>query len=372
MKRKLLAIAILFMFDRTSLVSQGFGYDTLVSTHIELRKDTLLLGEPTFFDYVINNHSDKPIFVEEGGDYRGGREETFSIIVLDENKDTIQLRNWQSIYGGGMVGFRKLMPGQSRKFKLFLPKWVVVTKPGVYTLVTSKRFRIAPENPFHTENFTQVEIVPKESSAPFVVTNNPKALGTFIETLTTKIKHETQGDVVNGSSYITGEKTSMSVSIGLYECIKMVEEINDNRIIPFLEEAYREQKYITQANAIGLLAKFSKEDNAFKTLKYAAQGHENTRCFVSEDSINLVCGSDDIRQIAIRGIMNRNDKRAVDFLITQKNNDFPCERYLIVILAQSLLSQSNRTLIYKAFLSDKHKVIRAKAKEEYEKMLKEE
>jgi hypothetical protein len=371
MKKSIQIIAILLLFNGPSLIGQQFGHANRVSTHIELRKDTILLGEPMYFQVVITNISEDIIYVEEGGDYRGGRPEKFRVLALTEKNDTLDARDWFSGHGGGIVHFQKILPRQSRKYELFLTSWVEIQKPGTYQLVASKDFQIASENPFETRNYAQIEIVPKESSATLVVVEDPAGLGVFMEALVKEIRDSTNGRIIDGGRYWINETEIGEVSKRLAEKIEMVHDIHDPRIIPFLVESYRTNKYIPPSTAIWLLSKFSKEDTAFSVLKLAAQAPEQSRCFVSEDSIGYAVYGSDIRPEAIRGIMQRNDTQAVDFLVAKKDDGYPCEREVILRRARWYLSKANRATIYRAYMTDNHKVVRRVAKEEYEKMLKE-
>jgi hypothetical protein len=371
MKKSIQVIAILLLFNGQSLIGQGFGHANRVSTHIELRKDTILLGEPMYFQVVINNISDDIIYVKEGGDYRGGRPETFRVLVLTEKNDTLDARPWFNWGGGGFVRFHKILPRQSMKHELFLTSWVEIQKPGTYKLVASKDFHIASEHPYDTENYAQIEIVPKESSATLVVVEDSTGFGVFIEALVKEIRDSTNGHIIEGGSYRINEKVRRGVSKRLTEKIKMIDDIHDPRIIPFLVESYRKNKYIPPSTAIQLISKFSDEDTAFAVLKLAAQAPEKSRCFVSEDSIYFVVNGGDNRPLAIDGIMQRNDIKAVDFLVAKKDDGYPCERQTILRKAKWYLSKANRATIYMAYMTDNHKVVRRVAKEEYEKLLKE-
>jgi hypothetical protein len=371
MQKNIQIIAILLLFNGQFLIGQGFGHANRVSTHIELLKDTILLGEPMYFHYVINNISDDVIYVEEGGDYRGGRPETFRVLVLTEKNDTVDARPWFSVGGGGMVRFHKILPRQSRKFELFLTSWVEIQKPGTYKLVASKDFRIALKDPFNTKSNSQLEIVPKESSTTLVVVEDQEGFGVFIEALIKEIRDSTNGHIIEGGYYRINEREYRRVSKRLTEKIEMIDDINDSRIIPFLDESYRKNKYIPQSTAIQILSKFSNEDTAFAVLKFAAQAPEQSSCFLSEDSIDYVINGSGIRPLAIDGIMKRNDTKAVDFLVAKKDDGYPCERVTILRRAKWALSKANRATIYMAYMTDKHKVVRSLAQEEYEKMLKE-
>lgn len=371
MKKSIQITVILLLFNGPSLIGQQLGLAKRVSTQIELREDTILLGEPMYFQVVITNISDDTIYVEEGGDYRGGRTETFNVLALTEKNDTVDARDWFSMIGGGFVGFHEFLPRQSKKYDLLLTSWVEIQKPGTYKLVASKDFNLALNDLDITEDYTQIEIVPKESSATLVVVEDHAGFGVFMEALVKEIRDSTNGHIIKGGSYKINERESRMVSKRLTEKIKMIDDIHDPRIIPFLVESYRTNKYIPPSTAIWLLSKFSKEDTAFAVLKLAAQAPEQSRCFVSEDSIGFAVSGGDIRPLAIGGIMQRNDTKAVDFLVAKKDDGYPCEREVILIRAKRALSKANRATIYRAYMTDKHKVVRRIAKEEYEKMLKE-
>lgn len=167
-----LLLGLVFSF----LPGQTVDYSSCVSTHIEMPKDTLLLGEPSFLYFVLSNHSDAPVFVEEGGDYRSGRKISFEVFIITPEHDTLP---WPELWGdmGGFVGYQKILPGESRKFKLFLPKWGKMETPGPYRLSVSKPFKIAPFNPFQREDYSQIQVVPKTSTTTFTVIDSPERLG---------------------------------------------------------------------------------------------------------------------------------------------------------------------------------------------------
>ena len=55
-------LTILLPFVSFAAVAQTIQYKDVVSTHVELAKDTVLLGEPFFLYFVINNHSKDWLF----------------------------------------------------------------------------------------------------------------------------------------------------------------------------------------------------------------------------------------------------------------------------------------------------------------------
>ena len=326
------------------------------------------MGEPTYFEYVLNNHSNKPFFVEEGGDYRSGRKISFKVLIIYSENDTLKKRElWGAM--GGYLTYKKVLPKESRKFKLFLPVWGDIEKPGTYKLVVSKKFKIAPESPFHKKDNPEIQIVPKESTTTFTVIKDKKRMWEYIDTLVASIKKETRGRIISGGGFKPGEKSYKPLSRELTERLRYLNEIKDERIVPFFVECFREKKHLNAAKANSLLAQFPQNDLAFETLKYAAQGEVNSKCYVTEDSISIVWTSGDIRQTALLGIMKRNDDSAVDFLNAKINDDYPCERYMIVLTAKNRMSESNTMKIYKNFLNDKHKAVRRRAKEELEMLM---
>lgn len=54
-----------------------------VDASLETDKDTVMIGEPFYFYFVLSNRSEQEIYVKDGGDYRNelGRPESFDVVI---------------------------------------------------------------------------------------------------------------------------------------------------------------------------------------------------------------------------------------------------------------------------------------------------
>lgn len=354
------------------ILGQSNNYSDKVSTHIELPKDTLLLGEPAFFHFVLNNNSEESIYVEEGGDYRSGRKISFNVYIISSENDTLKKRElWGAM--GGLIGFHEIKANESRKFKLFLPMWGDIEKADNYKLSVSKNFRIANHNPFLSKKRRNknIEIVPKESSIQLPVIDNQKELGNFIATMIEEIKEETQGRQADYNGFKIDEGRYISLSEKLSEYLRIISELKDDRITPFLIDCYWNNEHLTVNRTINYLSSYSKSKDVLEVLIDASNGEDNSRHEIFEDSISFSWSSGYTRQIALLSIMKFEEDKAIDFLVSKKNDEFPHERYMILIRAKYLMNNENRLRIYHAFEDDEHLAIAKKAKEELELIKKE-
>ncbi|TXB56375.1 hypothetical protein FRY97_21845 [Phaeodactylibacter luteus] len=366
-------IALLIMILTQSLMfGQSNNFAEKVSTYIELPKDTLLLGEPAFFNYVLKNNSDESIYVEEGGDYRSGRKISFNVYIISSDNDTLKKRElWGAM--GGRIGFHEIKAKESRKFKLFLPMWGDIERADNYKLSVSKKFRIAKSNPFLSRktNYDNTEIVPKESSILLPVIDNQEELGNFIYEMIEDIKEETKGRVIEGPGFKTGERTYKPMSERLAEYLRIIHELKDDRIVPFLIDCYNNNEYFTRNRAINYLSRYPNNENVLEVLIDASNGADNSKYEIFEDSISISWSSDYTRQVALLSIMKFKDEKAINYLVSKNDDDFPHERYMILIRAKFLMSEEDRLRIYHAFEDDEHLAVVKKAKEELELMNKE-
>lgn len=332
----------LLLCTQIQLRSQSIDYQQAISSHIELPKDTVLLGEPVFFDFVITNVSNDTFYVEQGDEFEipGAPWAESFVFLVDEKQDTIQ----NSIGCAGysfLIGFAKFEPGQKRVHHIFLPEWAEITQVGSYKIIAGNQFKATTDHLNYKESRSKATIVPKQEEAILTVVDNQQQLGEFINQLIIDIKTAQPKDE--------------------YKYDRILEKITDERIIPFLSEAFLTNQFIKKEKANYLLSQFPCNDLAFETLKTAVQSPENARCFISDDSISLGWSSSYIRQNAIAGIMNRNDTEAVDFVISRKNSDSIAERYGILTRSTRALSPENAQKVCLAFLDDPHPAIRKKA-----------
>jgi hypothetical protein len=122
---------------------------------------------------------------------------------------------------------------------------------------------------------------------------------------------------------------------------------------------------------INYLSSHPKGEEVLNVLIHASNGEDNSRHQIFEDSISFSWSSGYTRQVALLSIMKFHEDKAIDYLVSKKNDEFPHERYMILIRAKFLMSKEDRLRIYHAFADDEHLAVAKKAKEELELMEKE-
>jgi len=233
---------LLFNLPFNNTLSQNLFFQN-VSTYVDLATDTLVLGEPQYFYYVMFNNSDKEVYVQNGGDYRGGMKHSFSVVITSIDGDTIPYLFDVGKMGGGLIGFDRIAPWGKKRFKLFLPNWGEIEKEGNYTIEVSKNFRLSPTQPKfiaakNKTDISRVVVVPLKSIKNFIVVKDDVKLGEFIQNLTAEMKAES-------NSYYNK-----------YEQRQLLRHVKDKRIIPFLEECRTTNKYLNLREVNRLLAQF--------------------------------------------------------------------------------------------------------------------
>src|SRR6267142_4415736 len=111
-------------------------------------KPTIMIGEPIYLSFIVQNDSNQDLQVLVGGDYRNalGRPETFTVTVLREDGKHVP----QPVAGpgfGGLVGPQKLASWGSYTFKLFLPHWATFEESGKYRIVAKRILNLRQYRP---------------------------------------------------------------------------------------------------------------------------------------------------------------------------------------------------------------------------------
>lgn len=222
------------------------GYE--IQTRLVPDKTTIMLGEPVYVSFIVDNHSEQDLDVIIGGDYRNrlGRKGRFTVIVQGE--DNRQVPQPDAGPGmGGTEGPRKVPAGGNHAFRLFLPHWATFQEVGNYTMVASRTLSLRK----HTSELgnlmefgTQVQM---RASTKFRVV---------------PLDEEKMGDIINrlGSamfSKYTGESEEASDAL---------DYIQDERVIPYLIRASETNRYVLKFSALWALSKFDSE-SAFKALQ---------------------------------------------------------------------------------------------------------
>lgn len=136
-------------------------------------------------------------------------------------------------------------------------------------------------------------------------------------------------------------------------------------------DCYKNNEHFTQNRTINYLSQYPSSDEVLELLINASNGVDNSKHEIFEDSISFSWSSGYTRKVALLSIMKFKDEKAINYLISKKNDEFPHERYMILIRAKYLMDKEDRLNIYHAFKDDEHTAVARKAKEELELIKKE-
>ena len=211
-------------------------------------KTTIMLGEPVYVSFIVDNHSEQDFDVIIGGDYRNrlGRKARFTVIVQGE--DNRQVPQPDAGPGmGGTEGPRKVPAGGNHAFRLFLPNWATFQEVGNYTMV-AKRILVLIEHEEEqwllSEKSTRVKT---EATTKFrIVPLDEEKMGNIIDHLGSAM-----------FSKYTNESEEASDAL---------DYIQDERVIPYLIRASETNRYVLKFSALHALSKFDSE-SAFIALR---------------------------------------------------------------------------------------------------------
>lgn len=140
---RLLALAILMLgaAPAPSGLRDYAANGTRIRAGFVAEKPSLLLGEPVFFRFRVENLGPGEFEFDFGGDSRGkGRHDRYQILAIDSaGKELIDPRAQFGDFGG--IGFRKVLkPGEAFEDRIDVAAFRVFDKPGAFTLTCSFAF----------------------------------------------------------------------------------------------------------------------------------------------------------------------------------------------------------------------------------------
>jgi len=346
--------------------------------HIEFFSDTMILGDPSYIDLIVTNHSKQKVFITDHFYYLKGMNHKPALIMVSDKGDTLKPPPDYVSIGNGRrsYNFTGIEPDSSTKYKAFLPSGVIINQEGSYTVFVDNLFFISltanptPEKYSHKEYLKSVTFLKAKSE--LIVVEDSIKLGKIIQRIVDDFGLESQDRIFSGGSGFQFKQEALGWSLSeasqnLKDDMLRIRSLRDNRIVPFLSEAYLENKDLTKVEAISLLSEFANDTLAFNTMKIAASYEENTPCELMPYSIHLSWSHNFIKQTAIGGIMKSKIPEALEFLISMSENSSACDRYFIVTWAGYYMGKSDAMLIYKAFSNDENLVIRNTAQQLIEK-----
>ncbi|MDE0297779.1 MAG: HEAT repeat domain-containing protein [Candidatus Poribacteria bacterium] len=298
-----------------------------IQTRLVPDKSTIMLGEPVYVSYIVDNLSEQDFDVIIGGDYRNrlGRKARFTVIVQGE--DNRQVPQPDAGLGmGGTEGPRKVPAGGNHAFRLFLPHWATFQEVGNYTMV-AKRILVLIEHGEEqwllNEKSTRVKT---EATTKFRIVPLDEAK---------------MGDIINRlGSAMFSKYTNESE-----EASDALDYIKDERVIPYLIRASETNRYVLKFSALSALSKFDSE-SAFKALQKGLEkeGEDNN-----------------IYHVAAGALARSPHPGAVPYLLSKRQHPYEGVR-LTILHAVGKMKPNEAIPILREMIHDEYAIIRTEAK----------
>lgn len=228
-------LLLLAVAARAEIFTSPDGYPFEVN--LRLQKTSIMLDEPTYFDFEIKNLSETDLGVVWGGDYRNefGRYDSFDVQLVDSNGNLRPKPKTNTM--GGMMTVRKIAAGQKFDFRLYLPHWAMIENAGDYNIRVEKNLLIKKYISGDLSLLSGKKGVLVELAARLkVVPGNVQQMGQLIELI--------------GQQLVAGDETAQ----------KLVPFIKDAGIIKYLSEAVEKNHWLMRH-----LSKF-KDDLALRAI----------------------------------------------------------------------------------------------------------
>ena len=314
-----------------------------IRTSLVPDKTTIMLGEPIYVPFIVQNQSDQDLQVLVGGDYRNrlGRPESFTVIVVGkDNKHVPQPNAGMSM--GGMFGPQRIPAKGQYTFQLFLPNWAAFEETGSYTITAGRILKInnyVPNKMWSSKEKT-TDIQSKASAKITVTPLNEAKMGELIGHLGKEILSDRYED----ASF----------------AIKKLENIQDERVVPYFLKALKSGRYNVKFHALNALSKFN-NDSAFEGLKYGLEvsGEDFIRGSTTMATANSLAKN--IIHTAIHAISESPHPKAIPFLLSRRDDEMD-EIRLTVVHALGRMSADKATPILEEMKNDKNKTVRDEAR----------
>lgn len=253
------------------------GYD--IQTRLVPDKTTIMLGEPVYISFIVDNRLDQDLDVLVGGDYRNGlgRPESFTVTVQGEDNRHVPQPDAGPGFGG-LLRPEKIPAGGNYAFRLFLPHWATFQEVGNYTMVASRTLSLRK----HTSELgnlmefgTQVQM--RASTKFRVVPLDESKMGNIIDRLGSAMFRTfvKESEIEGLDDAMVGEYVRKFVNRST-EAFHALDYIQDERAIPYFLKALEPNSHGLKFSALRGLSKFNNE-SAFMALRKGleTEGEDN-------------------------------------------------------------------------------------------------
>lgn len=314
----ILLILAIFVAQTSEVICETYtvnGYE--IQTRLVPDKTTVMLGEPVYVSFIVDNHSDQDLQVLVGGDYRNGlgRPESFTVTVQGEGNRHVPQPDAGPGFGG-LTGPEKIPAGGNYAFRLFLPHWATFQKVGNYTMVASRTLSLRK----HTSELgnlmefgTQVQM--RASTKFRVVPLDEAKIGDIIDHLGSAMF----GTYINESEIEGLDDVMVREYLSKYvnkptEAFRALDYVHDERAIPHFLKALEPNGHGLKSSALHALSKFNNE-SAFMALQKGleTEGENN--------SIHLA---------AAWGLIRSPHPEAIPYLLSKRRHPYEGVRMTVL------------------------------------------
>ena len=304
-------------------------------------KPSVMFGEPMHVSFTVRNHSERPLHVLDGGDYKNafGRPDSFKISVTSEDGKTLPMLDARYNMGG-LIFPRPVPAGGSYIFPLTLSHWARIEKPGSYHVTVSRILKFATPSGKPWSTWGKKNDVEVQASTTLTVTPpDSRKLGEIITSL--------------GKQMLDGlprERGPAATELAL---------ISDERVVPFFARAVETGDYDTKFAALIELGKYRSAE-AFHALQAGMKirGRNVPNSSTPELAEKV---ADNLRNGAAISLSKSPWPDALPYLLVQRNDSSAGVR-MTVLHALGRMNAAEAVPILKEMSDDMDETIREEAK----------
>jgi HEAT repeat protein len=300
-------------------------------------KLSIMLGEPVWLSFKVENLTDQNLQVIVGGDYQNalGRPNSFKVETADKDGNAVPQPD-AGMEGGGMVGPQPLLAKSNYVFRLFLPDWAQFVKPGTYLINCRKTLELLrPQSgvPFHEQVTTKLET--EEKASITVTAMDDQRIGGIIADLGARSLSDDGG------------------------ARKSLASIHDNRIIPFLLRILALKTYEAKFFALETLADYdtSASVDALKS-GLDIRGDDLPNCCTTPEGAEQLATN--LRVVAAQSLAKNRNPESRRFLLSRRGD--PMDELRLTVVHMLGRSKSDESIsILREMTHDTNTMVRGEA-----------
>jgi hypothetical protein len=260
-------------------------------------KREIMVGEPISLSLVVRNLSDNDLQTIQGGDYRNrlGRPDSYAVTAVGPSGHAVPVLDAGPTMGG-IEGLQKIPAKGTWTRRLFMPRWMKLTQVGEYTINCKTTLKISKASGDDWQPDERTTDVAVEATMRLtVVPLDDARMGKLIEAL--------------------GDKMLDARSDISEEAVRYLTAIEDERVVPFFNEAASSDSYSLRFAAMNALAKFCSDD-ALQGIKEGLSTQASDMMANSTTEKVAQQLADNIRHSAAVALSNSPHPKARDLLLS--------------------------------------------------------